>query len=47
MSSPTRTAVSADAKINQPDWGMEPYSTLFGALKVHEDVEIVFEGQSR
>ncbi len=33
--------------VHQPDWGMKPYSTLFGALKVHEDVRIVFEGQSR
>jgi YceI-like domain len=39
--------ISAEAVVHQPDWGMKPYSTLFGALKVHEDVRIVFEGQSR
>ncbi len=39
--------LSARAVVSQPDWGMKPYSTLFGALKVHEDVEVVFEGQSR
>ena len=39
--------LSAEAVVHQPDWGMKPYSTLFGALKVHEDVRVVFEGQSR
>jgi polyisoprenoid-binding protein YceI len=37
----------AEAEISQPDWGMKPYSTLFGALKVHEDVQVRLEGQSR
>jgi polyisoprenoid-binding protein YceI len=40
-------ALSARVVVSQPDWGMKPYSTLFGALKVHEDVEVVLEGQSR
>ena len=39
--------LSAEALISQPDWGMKPYSTLFGALKVHEDVRVRLEGQSR
>ncbi len=26
--------------LRQSDWGMEPYSTLFGALKVDDDVEV-------
>lgn len=40
-------SLSARAVVSQPGWGMKPYSTLFGALKVHEDVEVVLEGQSR
>jgi polyisoprenoid-binding protein YceI len=40
-------ALSARVVVSQPDWGMKPYSTLFGALKVHEDVEVVLQGQSR
>jgi polyisoprenoid-binding protein YceI len=39
--------LSAEAVVSQPDWGMKPYSTLFGALKVHEDVRVRLEGQSR
>ena len=39
--------LSAEAVVHQPDWGMKPYSTLFGALKVHEDVRVLFEGQPR
>lgn len=37
-------AVSASAMVKQTAWGMKPYSILFGALKVHEEVEVVLDG---
>ncbi len=30
--------------VKQTDWGITPYSALFGALKVADEVEVVFEG---
>ena len=35
---------SATAVVKQSAWGMKPYSALFGALKVADDVEVVLEG---
>ena len=32
--------IGAHAVVKQTDWGITPYSTLFGALKVVDDVEI-------
>jgi polyisoprenoid-binding protein YceI len=32
--------LSAAAVVKQTDWGMKPYSTLFGALKVADDVRV-------
>ena len=42
-------ALSATVVVTQTDWGMKPYSTMFGALKVLDDVDVVLEGhpQSR
>ncbi|MGZ5324143.1 MAG: YceI family protein [Solirubrobacterales bacterium] len=37
--------LSAAATLNQPDWGIKPYSALFGALKVADAVEIVAEAE--
>ena len=37
-------AVSATVTITQSDWGMKPYSALFGTLKVLDEVEVVLEG---
>lgn len=37
-------ALAGSAVVKQSDWGIEPYSTLFGALKVSEEVEVVVEG---
>ena len=34
-------AVSARATVRQSDWGIEPYSGLFGTLKVRDEVEVV------
>jgi polyisoprenoid-binding protein YceI len=38
-------AVSASAVVKQTDWGMKPYSALFGALKVADDVRVELSGQ--
>ncbi len=39
--------LSATAVVTQTRWGMKPYSALFGALKVLDDVEVVLAAQSR
>lgn len=36
--------LSASAVVTQSAWGMEPYSALFGALKVKDDVVVMLEG---
>ena len=33
-------AVTASAVVKQSEWGMKPYSTLFGTLKVVDEVEV-------
>jgi polyisoprenoid-binding protein YceI len=38
-------ALSGSAKVKQTKWGMKPYSALFGALKVNDDVEVVVDGK--
>jgi YceI-like domain len=38
-------ALRASAVVKQSSWGMKPYSTLFGALKVADDVEIAVEAK--
>jgi hypothetical protein len=35
--------LSAVAVVKQTDWGMKPYSGLFGALKVVDEVEVAIE----
>jgi polyisoprenoid-binding protein YceI len=35
--------VSGSAVVKQSDWGIKPYTTLFGALKVVDEVEIVID----
>ena len=35
--------VSGSAVVKQTDWGITPYSTLFGALKVVDEVEVVID----
>jgi polyisoprenoid-binding protein YceI len=37
-------AVSGTAVVTQTAFGMKPYSALFGALKVRDDVQVVLEG---
>ena len=36
--------LTGSATLNQSDWGIKPYSALFGALKVNDEVRVVFEG---
>jgi YceI-like domain len=36
--------VSGEATVTQSEWGIEPYSGLFGTLKVRDEVEVVAEG---
>lgn len=38
-------ALSGSATVKQTNWGMKPYSALFGALKVNDEVEVVVDGK--
>ncbi len=35
--------LAGSATVKQSDWGMKPYSALFGTLKVADEVEVAFE----
>jgi polyisoprenoid-binding protein YceI len=35
--------VTASTRIRQTDWGIKPYSALFGTLKVADEVEVVID----
>ncbi len=35
--------LSGSAVVKQTDWGIKPYSALFGALKVADEVEVVLD----
>jgi len=37
--------LTGSAPINQSDWGIKPYSALFGALKVNDEVKVVVEAK--
>lgn len=37
--------LSASAVVTQTAWDIKPYSALFGALKVKDEVEVVLEGR--
>jgi polyisoprenoid-binding protein YceI len=37
--------LGATAVIKQTAWGMKPYSTLFGALKVVDEVEVIIDAR--
>jgi len=39
--------LSGSALVKQTDWEIAPYSTLFGALKVADEVEVVFDAGAR
>ena len=34
--------LTGSARLTQSDWGIKPYSALFGALKVADEVEVEF-----
>jgi polyisoprenoid-binding protein YceI len=36
--------LSGSARIKQTDWGIKPYSALFGTLKVVDEVDVEIEG---
>ncbi len=38
-------AIAARATVKQSAWGIKPYSALFGALKVKDELEVVLEGR--
>lgn len=37
--------LTGSAPIKQTDWGIKPYSALFGALKVNDEVKVVVEAE--
>lgn len=37
--------LTGSATLKQSDWGIKPYSALFGALKVNDEVQVVVEGE--
>src|SRR4029450_2450471 len=37
--------LAGSATVRQTDWGMKPYSALFGTLKVADEVEVSFEAR--
>jgi polyisoprenoid-binding protein YceI len=37
-------SIAGSTTIAQKDWGIKPYSALFGALKVNNEVEVEVEG---
>ena len=37
--------LSGTAAVKQTDWKIKPYSALFGALKVNDEVKVVVEGK--
>lgn len=37
--------LSGSAAVKQSDWGIKPYSALFGALKVNDEVKVVVEAK--
>ena len=43
-SAATRGELSGSAVVTQTAFGMKPYSALFGALKVKDEVQVVLEG---
>lgn len=35
--------ITASAQVTQSNWGMKPYTTLFGTLKVNDEVEVAID----
>ncbi len=45
LQAPAGGRILASAVVKQTDWGIKPYTTLFGALKVADEVTISFDGE--
>jgi polyisoprenoid-binding protein YceI len=41
----TQGAITCTAVVRQSDWGLKPYSALFGALKVVDEVEVALDAR--
>jgi polyisoprenoid-binding protein YceI len=39
--------LAGSAQLKQSEWGMEPYTALFGTLKVADDVEVAIKASTR
>jgi polyisoprenoid-binding protein YceI len=39
--------LAGSAQVKQSEWGMEPYTALFGTLKVADDVEVAIKASTR
>ena len=39
--------LTGSASLKQTDWGMKPYSALFGTLKVSDEVKVSIDGRLR
>jgi polyisoprenoid-binding protein YceI len=37
--------LTGEATVKQTEWGMKPYSALFGTLKVADEVRVAFDGR--
>jgi hypothetical protein len=37
--------LTGTATVTQSNWGMKPYSALFGTLKVLDDVQVMIEAE--
>jgi hypothetical protein len=44
LDAPAGGRLTATAVVKQTDWAIKPYTTLFGALKVADDVVVSFDG---
>jgi hypothetical protein len=40
-------SLAGSARLTQSEWGMEPYTALFGTLKVADDVEVTISATTR
>jgi len=44
LDAPAGGRLTGSAVVKQSDWGIKPYTTLFGALKVADEVAVSFDG---
>ena len=45
LEAPAGGRILASAVVKQTDWGIKPYTALFGALKVADEVIVSFDGE--